>query len=235
MIGRSAKSHRYYYYQCNRNYREGKAACNSGLIPKDKIESAVLEQLREVMLAESNLSELVKLVNEDIKQELKQYRIRINTVDTQLKSINTRLGRLYDAIETGKVSLDDLAPRIRELKSQKDSLSGLRIQAEADAILEHLHVLDMSAVKEYVADLKDLLDEADNAERKAFLRSFVKRIVVKNDRVTVEYKLPVPPTNEKKKTVVLPTVKLGGAGGIRTLYLLTASQTFSQVNYSPTE
>jgi hypothetical protein len=27
----------------------------------------------------------------------------------------------------------------------------------------------------------------------------------------------------------------GGAGGIRTPYLLTASQTFSQVNYGPTK
>jgi len=69
----------------------------------------------------------------------------------------------------------------------------------------------VSAVKEYVADLKYLLEETDNAERKTFLRSFVKRIIVDSDRVTVEYKLPVLPLNEKKKTVVLPTVKLGGA------------------------
>ena len=75
----------------------------------------------------------------------------------------------------------------------------------------------MNAIKNYVADLKVLLEEADNAERKTFLRSFVKRIVVDNNSVTVEYKLPVPPANERKKDLVLPTVKLGGAGGIRTM------------------
>ena len=32
---------------------------------------------------------------------------------------------------------------------------------------------------------------------------------------------------------VLPIITFGGAGGIRTRYLLTASQTFSQVNYGP--
>ena len=202
MVGRSAKSHQ--YYTCNRNFREGKDACNSGLIPKDKIESAVLEQLKEVILMESNVKELVKLVNEDIKQEFTQYQDRIDSVDTQLKEINTRLGRLYDAIETGKVSLDELAPRIRELKSQKDSLDESRIQAEADAILQHSHVLAMSAVKEYIADLKDLLEQADNAERKTFLRSFVKMVIVDHDRATIEYKLPIPPTNEKKKILVLP-------------------------------
>ena len=53
-------------------------------------------------------------------------------------------------------------------------------------------------IRDYVDDLKALLEEADNAERKTFLRSFVKRIVVDNDRVTLEYKLPVPPANERK-------------------------------------
>lgn len=38
--------------------------------------------------------------------------------------------------------------------------------------------------------------------------------------------------NGEEKSV-LSTVPYGGAGGIRTLYLLTASQTFSQVNYGP--
>ena len=233
MIGRSAKSHQYYYYQCNRNFREGKDACNSGLIPKDKIESAVLEQFQKIILTESNLKELVKLVNEDIKQELKLYQDRVQTVDIQIDDINTRLGRLYDAIETGKVSIDELAPRIKELKLQKDSLNGSRIQAEADSILQHSHVLDVNTIRNYVDDLKVLLEEADNAKCKTILRSFVRRIVVDTDRVTVEYKLPVPPENERKQILVLPTVTLGGAGGTRTLDLLTASQTFAQLNYSP--
>ncbi len=233
MIGRSAKSHQYYYYQCNRNFREGKDACNSGLIPKDKIESAVLEQLKEVILTESNVKELVKLVNEDIKQEFTQYQDRIDSVDTQLKEINTRLGRLYDAIETGKVSLDELAPRIRELKSQKDRLDESRIQSEADAILQHSHVLDMNMIRDYVNDLKALLEEAENTERKAFLRSFVKRVVMDNDRVTIEYKLPIPPTNEKKKILVLPTVKPGGAEETRTPDFLRAREALSQLSYSP--
>ncbi len=124
-------------------------------------------------------------------------------------------------------------PRIHSLKSQKDRLDKSRIQAEVDTILHHSHVLDMSAVKEYVADLKELLEEADNTERKAFLRSFVRRIVVNADKVTVEYKLPVPPENERKKVVVLPTVKPGGAEGTRTPDLLRAKEALSQLSYSP--
>ena len=38
-------------------------------------------------------------------------------------------------------------------------------------------------------------------------------------------------SDEEQKFCLL---NLGGAGGIRTPYLLTASQTFSRLNYSPT-
>ncbi len=34
---------------------------------------------------------------------------------------------------------------------------------------------------------------------------------------------------------ILPVITFGGAGGIRTPYLLTASQTLSQLSYSPTQ
>ena len=107
------------------------------------------------------------------------------------------------------------------------------MQDEVDTILHHSHVLDMSAVKEYVADLEELLEEADNIERKAFPRSFARRIVVDADKVTVEYELPTPPENERKKVVVLPTVKLGGAEETRTPDFLLAKEALSQLSYSP--
>ena len=37
MIGRSAKSHQYYYYVCNSGFKQGKDACNAKSLPKEKI------------------------------------------------------------------------------------------------------------------------------------------------------------------------------------------------------
>ncbi len=91
------------------------------------------------------------------------------------------------------------------------------------------------AVKAYAQDLKGLLEEADMAQRKSFIKSFVKRIEIDGTNVVVRYKLPLPDSKkDHSDTVVLPIDTFGGAGGIRTLDLLTASQTFSQLNYSPT-
>lgn len=43
MVGRSAKSHRYYYYTCNRSCKQGREACDSRILPKEKIERLVID------------------------------------------------------------------------------------------------------------------------------------------------------------------------------------------------
>jgi site-specific DNA recombinase len=94
--------------------------------------------------------------------------------------------------------------------------------------------LDIDTIRYYVMDLQKLLDESEVAQRKAFLRSFVKKLIVDMDIVKLYYVVLVPPDGKRMETTrVLPINTPSGAGGIRTPYLLTASQTFSQVNYGP--
>jgi len=74
-----------------------------------------------------------------------------------------------------------------------------------------------------------LLEESDLTERKAFLRSFIKRIVVNKKQVTIYYNLPIPPEEKKKQSVgVLPIVTPGGPFWTRTRDLsLIRTEVFS--------
>jgi len=209
MIGRSAKSHQYYYYMCSRSFKQGKDVCDAKILPKEKLERLVIEQLQSKVLTEENLEELVKLVNEELQSASSWLRERQDAVDAELKDIKARLSRLYEVLETGKLNLDDLAPRIRELKSRQDELSKIRIQLEAEAVARGVEQVDTALVKEYAQDLRSLLEEADLTERKAFLRSFIKRIEVNKGQATVHYNLPLPPDEKiKQELEVLPTVTL---------------------------
>jgi site-specific DNA recombinase len=79
-----------------------------------------------------------------------------------------------------------------------------------------------------------LLSEGDCTQSKAFLRSFVKKVIINGDKAKIQYRLPMSPEGKKIQSVsVLPTDTLGGAEGIRTPYLLNANQAFSRVNYGP--
>ena len=102
-------------------------------------------------------------------------------------------------------------------------------------VAQGVEEVDINTVKSYTRDLKSLLVESDITERKAFLRSFIKRIEINKDEAIARYHLPLPSDENRKVSAgVLPIVTHGGAGEARTLDLLTASQTFSQLNYSPT-
>ena len=74
--------------------------------------------------------------------------------------------------------MDDLAPRIKELRVRKEELGKLRVQVEADMVVEGVRKVDASTVKSYAKDLHNLLEESEISERKAFLKSFITRITV---------------------------------------------------------
>ncbi|MFC1962912.1 recombinase family protein [Chloroflexota bacterium] len=217
MIGHSAKSKSYFYYLCSKNYNQGKDACDSRMLSKEKLENLVIEQLRAKVLTDENLEELVTLVNEELQSASCGMKDRLDVIDAELRDVGARLSKIYDALETGKIDLDDLAPRIRELRGRQDELGKVRVQIEAEMVVHGLEPVDMAKVKTYAQDLRGLLEDADLFERKSFLRSFIKRIEINKKQVTVHYNLPMPKEGKSSEKVeVLPIATLGGAGGIRT-------------------
>ncbi|AOV98748.1 recombinase family protein [Dehalococcoides mccartyi] len=221
LTGHSAKSGRHFYYQCNRKFKQGNEVCNGQAIPKSKLESAVITQIKSRILTEENLENLVSLVNKDLELASVQYNERLAVIDTELEDIRQRLNRLYEAIESGKLDYSDLSPRIKDLRSRQSDLEKSMIVAEAELLASGSESIKIEQVKAYAGDLKQLLAEAEISECKAFLKTFVKKIEINGNEATLKYRLPLPGLKNGKE--VLPIETLGGAGGIRTLYLLTAS------------
>ena len=234
MIGRSAKSNHYHYYTCNGGYKQGRDTCDARALPKDWLEHIVINQVQDKVLNQEWLEELVRLVNEELDSTHGIFRNRWDTIDAELNDVRLRLSKLYDALETGKLSIDDLAPRIKELKTRQDQLGKAKVQLEAEMTGQGATHVDAETVKSYAEDLKSLLKEADIAESKAFLRSFIKRVEINKGEAVIHYNLPVPPYwSEKQSAGVLPIDTFGGAEGTRTPDFLLAKEALSQLSYSP--
>ena len=76
---------------------------------------------------------------------------------------------------------------------------------------------DLEMVTRCVDDLRSLLEENTLAERKPFIRSFVKEVKVTGDEVLLTYTMPLPPEGISQERVgVLHSVRYGGDRGIRT-------------------
>ena len=64
--GCSAKSGRFHYYACHNAIRKGKKVCDAKLVNKDRIEAAVILRLKDHVLTDGNLSELLDLTNREL-------------------------------------------------------------------------------------------------------------------------------------------------------------------------
>jgi len=193
MQGCAAKSSSFHYYACRNYLSRGKDTCAAALVNKGKLESFIIERVRVNILTDDNLEKLARLTNKELARSSDQSREKLETVDRQLESLRERRNKLYDALETEKLSIDDVAPRIKELKSQMDKLEDTRRELSDQIEGKKIERLSIDDIKAYAGDLRNLLSKGSIIEQKTFLRSFIKRIDVNMPKVVVNYTLPIRP------------------------------------------
>ncbi len=191
--------------------------CGQRLKPPLEVEVDRLREFGELRVSDEVASKLKRMSSATIDRKLKHQREVLHLL------------RSKGGAKPGSLLKQKIPIRLTEWDTSQVCY------VEADMVVQGVKQVDIDTVKSYAQDLRGLLEESDFTERKAFLRSFIKRIEVNKEQITIHYHLPLPQGDKERVTLeVLPIDTLGGAGGIRTPYLLTASQTFSQLNYSPT-
>jgi len=193
MTGQEAKSGQFAYYVCGTLLRRGRNTCNAPYLNVRKLEAFVAEKIKERILTEDNLRKLVRLVNEELDSMSREYGERLGVIEAELAGVNRRLGRLYDALEMGKVSLDDLSPRIQHLRHRQDQLRAAREELGGVLAQRRVALDDVREIVKYVDDMRALLQEGSLAEQKTFIRSFVKEIIVGGNEAVLRYTMPMPP------------------------------------------
>ena len=174
------------------------------------MEGVIVNRIRDYVLTEENLEELVRMTNEELVQFHSESREKLELLQAQIDEIDNRLGKLYDALETGEFNSGELAPRIRDLYRKKEELQLAKAEAEETLRYEAVNIADPKTVKEYAGDLRDLLTKSSITEQRSFLKSFVERIDVDDFEVKVYYTIPMPPYDVSEETVgVLPFVHHG--------------------------
>lgn len=143
---------------------------------------------------------MVEFTNEEIINLFESYEEKVKTLEAQIKDIDSKLERLYDALETDKLDLGELAPRISNLITHKKGLQEAIAETQGTEPEDTIKSINLSEIKHYVDDLKTVLGSASVLEQKAFLRTFVEKIEVSKSDVTINYTLPMPPMNDNKET-----------------------------------
>jgi site-specific DNA recombinase len=211
----SAKSGSFIYYSCVKKLKEGRASCNQRSVSAVKFEPLVLETIKAHLLSEIHLSKLVLLVLNEFKiLETDSPELFIK-IEKQLTETNNKIRRYYDLIENQGLELDGVASRLNELNQEKVRLLAEKSEAQKRMQQRSGPLPSPEDVKACVEDLRCILERGTFMQRKSFLRSFVRRIGIRNNEAEIEYNCPLL-VSGTGKSEVLPIGKYGDPTGNRT-------------------
>ena len=243
LSGQDAKSGQFSYYVCQSIMKRGKDACDSPRLNARRFEELVVGKIRSNVLTEGNIRALVKVVDEQMDGVAREQRKRLETIEDELEDVKRKLGRIWHFVETTDIDMADASDRIKEHRERQSRLEDAA--ADARAILSQRRAVldDVNTIAAYAQDMSEFLKESELTERRAFIETFVKEIVVMPGDALLRYTIPmpddspIPGRNAEEMALngsVLSTVKNGGAGGTRTPDFLRAREALSQLSYSPT-
>ena len=136
-----------------------------------------------------------------------------------------KLGRIWHFVETTDIDMADASDRIKEHRKRQERLEDAA--ADARAILSQRRAVldDVNTIAAYAQDMSEFLNESELTERRVFIETFVKDIVVMPGDALMRYTIPmpddspIPGRNAEEMALngsVLSTVKNGGEGETRT-------------------
>ena len=190
--GQGAKSGKFSYYVCGTLLHQGAGSCSARYLNAERVEAFIVERIREQILTDETITELIVLVSEDIDALASELGGQLQAVESELADIRSRLERLYEALETTELTMQALSPRILKLRQREDQLAAAQEDA-ARQLRQRKEDLPTSAeITEYVTDFRDFLEAGTFPERKTLIGKFVKSIEVVDDTARLTYTIPLP-------------------------------------------
>ncbi len=208
--GQGAKSGKFSYYVCGTLLHQGAGSCSARYLNAARVEAFIVERIREQILTDETITELIVLVAEDIDALASELGGQLQAVESELADIRSRLERLYEAPETTELTMQALSPRILKLRQREDQLAAAQEDA-ARQLRQRKEDLPTSAeIAEYVTGFRDFLEAGTFPERKTLIGKFVKSIEVVDGNARLTYTIPLPSDGvTKDETSVLDFVQSG--------------------------
>ena len=192
LSGQDAKSGQFAYYVCQSIMKRGKNACHTPRLNARRFKQMIVEKIRSSILTDGSITELVRAVDEEMDGIASEQRKRLKTIEDELEDVKRRLGVIWNALETSNLDVAEASERINEHRERKERLEDTAADARAVLSERRAHLDDINAIAAYARDMKDFLQESEVTERRSFIESFVKEIMVIPGDALIRYTVPMP-------------------------------------------
>ena len=87
MTAAEAKSGKYTYYICHSLLKRGKGTCKTPRLNAKKFENIIVDELRANILTESNIRNLVRVLDEEMDEVASEQRQTLESIDGELEDV----------------------------------------------------------------------------------------------------------------------------------------------------
>ena len=122
----------------------------------------------------------------------REQRKRLRTIEDELQDVKRQMDRIWRYIATSDTVMADASLHIKELQNRQERLEDAAEDARATLSQRRKVLDDVNTIAAYAQELGDFLDESEPTERRAFIQSFVKEIVVMPGDALLRYTVPMP-------------------------------------------
>ncbi|BAV63286.1 recombinase family protein [Sphingobium cloacae] len=177
--GTSSVGREYRYYTCSTKARQGAKGCPGLTIPMDKLDSAVAEHLETRLLEPKRLEALMDQIIDRRDEWVDRRRQHVAELERRATEAETKLKRLYEAIEDGLIDMRDssLKDRIAELTVIRDQTRG-----DAERAVAHIEkigpAITAESLRRFALAAKRKLRNDDGSFARDHLRAVAQRVEV---------------------------------------------------------
>ncbi len=185
--GRGSAGGTYRYYTCSTKARQGKTGCKGRTIPMDKLDHLVADHIGDRLLLPKRLETVLASVIDRRQERTERRREHLAELHRRITETDQRLGRLYDAIESGMVDKDDSVA-----KERMAGLKAIREQATTDAerieaALDNTgnKAVTPAMLKTFASTARQRIRLENGGYRRDHLRALAQRVEVADKEVRI--------------------------------------------------
>ncbi len=199
--GTSKTGKQYQYYICRDKRR--KKTCNFKAIRKDQLEKLVLNKTLEIL---DNTPIINELINQILLDQSKHHgNPVIDQLKAEVKTLRSKIEKLYAAMETTDTPPASLLARIKNYEQQ---LPHIEKDLAREKILDQPFLITEDHIRFFFDQLKKGKKNTDEYAEKIF-NTFIRKIIVNEKSITIYYNYSPTSTISNKSSADLKLVETG--------------------------
>ncbi len=179
MVRRGSRGYR--YYQCLTYHRYGKAGCRGITVSANNMENMVLEKIREVMKTKKAVLDMISCARSKKETENDPLQNAIANIQTEIDALEAKKGRYFSLFEDKSLDKNIFLERLNRVSVRLDTLKKRKEEFISRTKMINSRISD-GQIAEYLQDFIPVFEKADVNDKKRWLRSLIKEILLTEDK-----------------------------------------------------